>query len=422
MVEIKIDPEFQSLVPPMAEDEKRELEASLLSEGNRDPIVVWEGQGILVDGHSRYEICNRLGVELKPPLEMEFDDRDEVKVWILRNQLGRRNLNPFVRTSLTLKLEELIRPKAKENLVTSTGGLKPRPLQKSAKAEPVDVRKEVAKIAGVSHDTVAKVKVIEQKATPEQREKLVKGDESINAVYKEVKRQEKREKREEQRRQLVAEASSRPATDDSGILVGDLSLLDAKLDDDSVDLFFTDPPYKGDDDSVALYGRLADLAQAKLKPGGLCLAYTPHAHLSDIIKAMVTKDRLSFCWVFAVEQMGGEARIWKYNFWVKWKPILVLTKAPPVKRLTDTWVMDSIRGEGEDKRFHDWGQDVREAAYWIEALTPTGGLVVDPFCGGGTVPFAVRLCGDGLHCIACDKDEASVLLTRARLEAVSGES
>ena len=43
--------------------------------------------------------------------------------------------------------------KAKANLVTSTGGSKSRPLQKSVKA--VDTRQELAKLTRVSHDTMA---------------------------------------------------------------------------------------------------------------------------------------------------------------------------------------------------------------------------------------------------------------------------
>ena len=61
-----------------------------------------------------------------------------------------------IRGELALKRKHIIAAKAKENLVTSTGGATPRPLQNSAKPA-IDTRAEIAKIAGVSHDTIARV-------------------------------------------------------------------------------------------------------------------------------------------------------------------------------------------------------------------------------------------------------------------------
>jgi hypothetical protein len=47
-------------------------------------------------------------------------------------------------------------------------------------------RKEVAKAAGVSHNTIAKVKVIEAKASDADKQKLRRGDATINKVYKAI--------------------------------------------------------------------------------------------------------------------------------------------------------------------------------------------------------------------------------------------
>ena len=79
-------------------------------------------------------------------------------------QFWRRNLSAYDRSILALKLKPAIAAKAKENLIagaemTNTG------LQKSVKA--VNTQKEIAKVAGVSHDTIAKVEKIKQQAAPE---------------------------------------------------------------------------------------------------------------------------------------------------------------------------------------------------------------------------------------------------------------
>jgi len=58
---------------------------------------------------------------------------------------------------------------------------------------PIDTKKEIASIAGVSHDTIAKVKVIENNATPETKIKLSSGEISINQAYQDIKKEEKKE-------------------------------------------------------------------------------------------------------------------------------------------------------------------------------------------------------------------------------------
>ena len=88
---IQVDKEFQALIPPLSAEEKAQLEANIVADGCRDPLVVW-GQ-ILVDGHNRFEICNRLGLTFKT-VQVEFPDRDAAMDWMDANQLGRRNITP----------------------------------------------------------------------------------------------------------------------------------------------------------------------------------------------------------------------------------------------------------------------------------------------------------------------------------------
>ena len=86
-----IDQEFHALIPPLTPEEYQQLEANILSDGIREPLTTW--QGILVDGHNRFEIAQKHGLEYRV-LEKDFADRDAVIDWMICNQLGRRNLNP----------------------------------------------------------------------------------------------------------------------------------------------------------------------------------------------------------------------------------------------------------------------------------------------------------------------------------------
>jgi SAM-dependent methyltransferase len=115
-VTLTIETEFQSLIPPLTDEEKAQLEANLINEGCRDALVAWRnGEAlILVDGHNRHEICTRLDIPYEVK-EKEFDTRADAKVWILENQLGRRNLPEPQRIKLALQLKPALEEQAKEN-------------------------------------------------------------------------------------------------------------------------------------------------------------------------------------------------------------------------------------------------------------------------------------------------------------------
>ncbi|GEM_PF-2536041 len=86
---IKILPELKECMFAMNEQEKKQLEESILSEGCRDALIIWNG--VLIDGHNRYEICTKHGITFRT-VNMDFKDIEEAKRWIIFNQLARRNL------------------------------------------------------------------------------------------------------------------------------------------------------------------------------------------------------------------------------------------------------------------------------------------------------------------------------------------
>jgi len=114
---------------------------------------------------------------------MKFETRENVIEWIIRNQFGRRNITDFVKAELALRLENVIKIRAKENLKTSTGGSNPQPFPKSKKAEKVNTHKELAEIAGVSKDTIWKAKVIKKEGSEEVQAQARKGEISINKAF-----------------------------------------------------------------------------------------------------------------------------------------------------------------------------------------------------------------------------------------------
>ncbi|NMA55810.1 MAG: hypothetical protein GX952_07830 [Firmicutes bacterium] len=94
---LQIDPEFKKLIPPLTTDEYAGLEKSIIEEGCRDPLVVWGN--IIIDGHNRYEICRRHNINFEFIIK-SFPSLQDVKAWIINNQLSRRNLTAEQRNYL----------------------------------------------------------------------------------------------------------------------------------------------------------------------------------------------------------------------------------------------------------------------------------------------------------------------------------
>ena len=195
--------EFKNLIPSLTEEEYGQLEKNILKDGIRDPIVLWSGpprfaDDVIVDGHNRYEIANKHNlsfeiIELDMPDE-DDEDEDDVKLWIINNQFGRRNINNYQRSVLALKMEDIYRERAKK-----TQGRRTDILHNYVKCEPTNTQKELSNIANVSHDTIARVKKIEEKATPEIKKQLNNGDIHINKAFSEIKKQERKELIEKQK-------------------------------------------------------------------------------------------------------------------------------------------------------------------------------------------------------------------------------
>ena len=112
MINLKIDPEFQSQIPPLTDDEYKQLEENILKEGKLiSPLIVWNNT--LVDGHNRYAILQKHPEIYFSTMPLRFENREEAIAWICRNQLGRRNLSPEQKRYLLGKQYEAEKKAAK---------------------------------------------------------------------------------------------------------------------------------------------------------------------------------------------------------------------------------------------------------------------------------------------------------------------
>ena len=175
--ELKIDEGFKTLIRPLAEQEFNQLEESILQDGILNPVIVTSDY-VVIDGHYRYSVAQKHN--LKIPIKiMDFNSRNDIELWIIKNQFARRNLSKYERGLLALRLKPIIAMKAKQKQIES-GGAVP---QKSTKP-PIETRKEIAEIAGISHDTIAKIELIDNEATDEMKRLVINKELSINKAYK----------------------------------------------------------------------------------------------------------------------------------------------------------------------------------------------------------------------------------------------
>ena len=176
-----IDPEFRDLIPPLNEEELKLLEASIVADGCESPLIVWNG--VIVDGHNRYAVCRKHEIPFAIQ-EKDFSSRDDAMLWMLRNQLGRRNLNSYQRVELVLKFEPLVKNAAEQRMMA---GKAANPVPTLAQGQTKGrTRDHLSEAAGVSHGTFAKAKKLVQSADEETKRELRAGKVTVNRAYTEL--------------------------------------------------------------------------------------------------------------------------------------------------------------------------------------------------------------------------------------------
>ena len=178
--EFKIDPEFRNLITPLDLGTRKDLTVSLQKDGCRDGLVICklDDQYVLLDGHNRYDICRELGIPFETT-EITVSNRTEAKIWIIKNQRSRRNLDESQRAMLAVTLEALYAEEAKNRQGTRTDLGK-----KLDKSEVGRSAKKAADDMGVSHQTVLFAKDVVKKGIPELAGLVGSGIVAVSAAAK----------------------------------------------------------------------------------------------------------------------------------------------------------------------------------------------------------------------------------------------
>lgn len=183
-MKIKIDEEFKNLIPPLSVESFKQLEENIVSDGCRDALIV-EEDGTLIDGHNRYSICTKHKIPYKTEIK-HFDSREDIIIFICKNQSGRRNLSEEQLSYLRGKEYEAEKVKIAHNQYTKSAGAHSEHQQNTARKTSVRLGQE----HGVGQATIRRdarfakaVDTISQ-SSPQVKQNILSG--AINAPKKKI--------------------------------------------------------------------------------------------------------------------------------------------------------------------------------------------------------------------------------------------
>lgn len=240
--EIATDPALDDLIPPLSTEEFVALRDSIATEGVRDPLVAWrrDQERVLLDGHNRLAIARELGIGRLPVVERAFSSVEDARLWMVQNQLGRRNLNAWQRAALVYRMRDEVAAAARERRLSGLRrGAEPSVGRNSGQRGRTD--EILAQYAGMHRDTFRRASRLMEEASPDILARLDSGELSVNAASIEMRREMRRSERDAQAEERRARA--RQAGTVEGFRYGNCLRYLPTLRRRSVRVLLSDVPY-----------------------------------------------------------------------------------------------------------------------------------------------------------------------------------
>ena len=181
-----METKFEQYIAPLTANEFENLKASIQRDGCLHAIITWHG--IILDGHNRYKICTELGIPYQN-IELEFEDEEHAKLWMVQNQLARRNIKPFQKCEMVYPLEKIISEEVLERKREANS--KARRGEDSEVwpnlAKPQNTADYVAEYIDISRSQWKKAKYVIENGDEELKALVRSGKKSIHAAYKNLK-------------------------------------------------------------------------------------------------------------------------------------------------------------------------------------------------------------------------------------------
>jgi protein gp37 len=186
--------ELKSYLPIIDNDLFESLKEDIKKNGVNDPIIyitIPNGQKLVIEGHTRLRAVISLNLKIFPTKELNetFNSLDEIKLWMVKHQLGRRNLTIGERVKLAFHSKPTIEKLAKENLSKGGKAFSKKRNEKTdeEEIEKIDTYLEIAKIANVGRTTVVKYSQIVNSGLQATIDNVNKGAVSISSAHASLK-------------------------------------------------------------------------------------------------------------------------------------------------------------------------------------------------------------------------------------------
>lgn len=377
---------------PMASDAEYEsLKASIATFGAIQRVIV-DDTGNIIAGRLRKRACQELGVHCPTEVVAVTPEQKEQLAFELnfcRKQLTRSDKRQAAERLLKAN------PRNTDRAIGRACGLDHKSVG-NVRAE-LEGRGEIPQVDqrnGADGKTYKFPRIAVNTKKEEDRAKVALGALGAEAPKKQIdlRRAEKqvRAKKAEERKSTPA-----PTLPDDSIQILNSDFRALQIEEASVPLIMTDPPY--DKAALPLWADLARFAKRVLRPDGVLVTYAGTMFLPEVLAAL--SSELVYVWQIAVIHSGGQDVVWQRNVVNKYKPVLIFTKS---EARSPMQINDVLQGNGKEKEFHAWQQNIEETMHFIRSFSQPGDLVVDPFGGGFTTAAACQRLGR--QCLACDID------------------
>jgi ParB-like chromosome segregation protein Spo0J len=407
------------LLPPLSDDEFASLKADIRAHGVLVPIEL-DSDGVILDGHHRIRAWTELkaeGVRLPdyPRIVRAGLSEDDKVAHVLALNLARRHLTPKQRAEVVgmLRVKGWSLRRIAELAGVSEGTVR-RDLGAIASDYAIDLPDRIERRNGGTYP--ARRPSVTVTSARDERRALAAlatlGNDAPGRLLT-VRRAESlaREVQLERRRN----GPSRKAVRGAGweVRQGDFRRVLDDLDDQSVDLILTDPPYGNG--ALPLWSDLGALAARVLKPGRALVALTGQLRLAEVIGALI--EHLTWVWLGMIPRSGAASPTSARGLRIdsRFIPVVVLSAGRYEPR---GYFLDVVKSDAKDKGLkaeHPWQQPVGPFLKLAEAFSKPNELVLDPLCGTGTTGVAALQVGRQF--IGVDKDKAAVSLAVERLSA-----
>ena len=168
---------FEGVKPKLSTREFANLTEDIRQHGVLTPILVYKGK--IIDGHNRYHICKEYNIPFETK-EMNFSSDSEAIIWIIKEQVGKRNLTPFQRCEMVLKYEPEIRADIEKRRKAAISYFRRTGEVMEAGSDTGTI---LGDMVGVSRNSIHRVKRILEIADEETKELARAGKISIHYAY-----------------------------------------------------------------------------------------------------------------------------------------------------------------------------------------------------------------------------------------------